>query len=345
MSSRRIGPKAASRCAETIRPIVGERRRLDGTVVLGVAQELGGGIGEGRARLHEAGERFRVAPRRARRAAIVRRCACEVPGGRTAPVGPRRPGALLDLAAVGQAVPRVPARAPRAVTPEDVACGRFELGHDPKRMPWVGTFRDKLGQSSSYSELTANEKPTVRGFRPAPERIRTSDLRFRRTSPYLPGNPVPSGNACRAGISHVTRADTRRQERAAIWSHLVPTRVPTARAPAQLVGLLHGQYRPRLSRRARTFDTKAQAASHRPPDRSDGIPPAEHGSRHAPAATNAWTAFIDRAAAPPINRRVADPEPPRIVDRDKAARPRAHVTHHANAPPTQRVDTEDVPHR
>ena len=57
------------------------------------------------------------------------------------------------------------------------------------------------------------------------------------------------------------------------------------------------------------------------------------GSRHAPAATIAWTAFMDRAAAPhhgehPINRHVAAPERPRNEDRDKARRPRAHDPHH-----------------
>ena len=62
------------------------------------------------------------------------------------------------------------------------------------------------------------------------------------------------------------------------------------------------------------------------------------GSRHAPAATTAWTAFIDRAAAPrhpaehPINHHVADPEPPRIADRDKAGRPRAPDPHHQPRP-------------
>ena len=56
------------------------------------------------------------------------------------------------------------------------------------------------------------------------------------------------------------------------------------------------------------------------------------GSRHRPAATFAWTAQKDRAPQRfplrelhPIKHHVADPGTnPRVADRSKAGRPRAH---------------------
>ena len=59
------------------------------------------------------------------------------------------------------------------------------------------------------------------------------------------------------------------------------------------------------------------------------------GSRHAPAATSAWTALKDRAAAtlPPAGspHQTSCRRPganPRVADRNKAGRPRAHDPHH-----------------
>jgi hypothetical protein len=85
-------------------------------------------------------------------------------------------------------------------------------------------------------------------------------------------------------------------------------------------------------------------------------PTARHALRHPDAPRPApgkllpppsrWTAIIDRAAAtlspngitPPIEHHVAGSEPTRIVDRDKAGRPRAptNTTRHTQPPPTRR---------
>jgi len=57
----------------------------------------------------------------------------------------------------------------------------------------------------------------------APERIRTSDLRFRRRSLYLAAIPVPTPNRLHSGISRGDTSGHERPREDAICSHLVPT--------------------------------------------------------------------------------------------------------------------------
>jgi hypothetical protein len=128
------------------RAVVGQRRGLDGAVVLDVAQELGRGVCEGRAGLHEAGER--ASPRLVEHISQpgLGGAPGVVAGGRAPALGPGRADPLLDLPAVRQAVLRVPRRAPRSVAPVDVARRRFELTHAARKLPpgW-DVSRDKFG--------------------------------------------------------------------------------------------------------------------------------------------------------------------------------------------------------
>jgi hypothetical protein len=67
-------------------------------------------------------------------------------------------------------------------------------------------------------------------------------------------------------------------------------------------------------------------------------------SRQPAAATPAWTACKDRAAAPHLPQREQHPitimspaqHTPRVVDQDKHGRPRAHKRHSASTTPVKR---------
>ena len=164
------------------RAVVAQRRRLAVALVGGVAQELRGRIGERRARSDHP--RQRAAARLVEHVAQprLRQPLGHVARRRAAALGPRRPDLALHLAPVGQAVLRVPDRSTRSVEAKDVARRRLNRGHAPQILR---RSRDIFG---TYFEMTPSPEntkaPRLQGFRSAPERIRTSDLRFRRPTLY-----------------------------------------------------------------------------------------------------------------------------------------------------------------
>jgi hypothetical protein len=119
------------------RVVVAHRGRFAGAVVLDPAQVLGRRVGEGGAGADHAGQR--AAARLVEQVAQPRLGGAlrEVAGRRATARRPRRPDALLDLAAVREPVLRVPDVAALRRAPVHVACRNPD--HGPI-MGSVGTF-------------------------------------------------------------------------------------------------------------------------------------------------------------------------------------------------------------
>ncbi len=181
MSSRRIVAEGGEEVRLDDRVVVAHGRRLAGAVVLDPAQVLGRRVGERRAGADHPGQRAaarlveQVAQPRLGRALRVEA------GGRAPARRPRRPDALLDLAAVRQPVLRVPGVRSRAGQAVHVA--RRIPDHRPIIAP-VGTFPGthlgtKWGPSSPPIERPENdESPAMQGFSDAGGGTRTPDTRI-----------------------------------------------------------------------------------------------------------------------------------------------------------------------
>jgi hypothetical protein len=122
------------------------------------------------------------------------------------------------------------------VAPDARRCERRALSgastelakNSPETQPEsLTSFRATNPQSERGNRSPWKCSPSAES-RNAPERIRTSDLRFRRRYLYRPAMPVPTRNCLHR---RVYRGDTSGHERTredAIRSHLVPTPAPVA---------------------------------------------------------------------------------------------------------------------
>ena len=213
---RHRSPKAGSRCASMIRAVVAQRRRLAAAVVLGVAQELGGSVGERGAGADHARERAAARLVEVVAQPVLGQTLGEVAGGRPAALGPGRADLLLTWRPSGsryfayQTGPR--ARSTRKTWP---------LGlHSSPLTPQIVRPRDRFG---TYSRVprpeTQTKKPRCAGLYSAPGEIRTPDLRFRRPTLYpaelrapesaessfrLPSGQAPGAGGARDGRSGAT---------------------------------------------------------------------------------------------------------------------------------------------
>jgi hypothetical protein len=183
-SSSRASPNAGIR-----RPQLSGIRatsRLAAPVVLGVAQVLGRGVGERRAGADHAGQGAPPCGVERLPQPVLSEPLGEVAGGRTAAFGPGRSELLLHLSAVGQPVFRVTTSAPARAGPDTrVRKGVVPAVPSTRAPPSLRPSWDILGTYWT-GELPARNAKTrdLPGFADAPERIRTSDLRFRRPTLY-----------------------------------------------------------------------------------------------------------------------------------------------------------------
>ena len=145
------------------RAVAVDGRRLAAAVVLDVAQVLRGGVGERRTGAQHPGQCAA-----ARLVEHVAQPGLGSPLGqvamrRPAALGPRRPDLALDLAAVGEAVLRVPDRPAVAVHRENMA-RRRPSRHEHGRM--VRRSGDILGTRSANAPGRRNRKAlAMQGFR------------------------------------------------------------------------------------------------------------------------------------------------------------------------------------
>ena len=139
--------RLAAECGEEVGvevgAVVADRRGLAAAVLLAVTDVLDRGIGKRGAAADHPGQR----PTSCLVQHLLQRVLCQPLGEVTvrgaAATRPRRPELLLDLAAVGQPVFRIPDRASRPIHPEHVAARRLEdAAHARDSTPGPGHIRD-----------------------------------------------------------------------------------------------------------------------------------------------------------------------------------------------------------
>ena len=122
-------------------------------------------------------------------------------------------------------------------------------------------------------------------------------------------------------------------------------RLPGGRAQAAQAQLPHAA-RARRGGAAARMNLSVRAQPSLTPMRRGQLPACScrHAPRGRPRKTERPQRFPQRDH--PINHHVADPEPTRVVDRNKAGRPRAHTpatTNRAHAPPATQQSNPDNP--